>query len=264
MKTFVHSGNLGDVVFSIPTIQYLSVNEGAVVYVKAANYVFGNQYDAIKDLLLQQDGIKEVHPFYPSDGNWNYFNWPGLKYDYDLDRARLQAMRGRIHIVKRYFDAFGIDEDHRKPFLKIDEDYKRDEKFALIHLTDRWNGLQYDWKKIYNEAKQRHEKIYFIGFVGEHMEFTIRYGEIEHIITENLLEMARLVRDCEAIYCNQGVALTLAQGLGKEYYLVMNGMKTNCHLGTENEHLLGTEYLIPNHTLIIGARPDSHLNHIFK
>src|SRR6187549_3233261 len=97
---FVHSGNSGDIVFSIPTINYLICGEKkAIVYIKAANYVYGNQYDFVKDLLIQQDGIKEVHPFIPTDGNWNYFNWPGLKYDYDLDDARRQHMRGRIHIV---------------------------------------------------------------------------------------------------------------------------------------------------------------------
>ncbi len=263
---FTHSGNSGDIVFSIPTINHLTGGEKkGIVYIKAARYVYGDQFTFVKDLLLQQDGIKEVHPFVSlTPDGWGYEKWGGLKYDYDLDQARRQSMRGRIHIVKRYFDQFGIKEDHTKPFLGIDNDYKRDEKFALIHLTDRWNGLQYDWKKIYNESKKKHDKIYFIGFVGEHFEFTIRYGDIEHIQTETLIDLARLIRDCEALYCNQGVALTIAQGLGKEYYLVMNGTKTNCHLGTTNEHLLGREYLLPNHTLILGARPDSHLNHIFK
>ncbi len=262
---FTHSGNSGDIVFSIPTINHLTGGEKkGIVYIKAAKYIYGNQYDFVKDLLIQQDGIKEVYPFVPLDGNWNYEKWGGLKFDYDLDTARRQFMRGRIHIIKRYFDQFGIKEDHKKPFLKIDDHYKRKEKYALIHLTDRWNGLQYDWKKIYHEAKQRHDKVYFVGFVGEHMEFTIRFGEIEHIQTETLLDLARLIRDCECLYSNQGVALTIAQGLGKNYWLTRNGLKTNCHLGTHNEGLLGHEYLMPNHTLILGAKPDSHLNHIFK
>jgi hypothetical protein len=177
----------------------------------------------------------------------------------------MQNQRGRIHIVKRYFDAFGIQADHTKPFLKID-DLPSGLKgtFALIHLTPRWNGLQYDWKKIYSEAKEKYKHVFFIGFTSEHLDFTLRYGEIIDLITNDLLEMARFIRDCAALYCNQGVALTIAQGLGKEYYLVKNGTKTNCHLHTPNEHLLGAEYLALNHTFSDMDRPDSHLQTRFK
>lgn len=259
MSIFCHSGNAGDVIFSIPTINHLVNHEKkAILYIKTARYVYGNQYTFLREFLLQQDGIKEVHPFTPSDPNdWNYFKWPGLNYDYDLDHARLQRQRGRIHIVKRYFDQFGINKDHTKPFLKIDDEEKRNERFALIHLTPRWNGLQYDWGRIYEEAKERHSKVYFVGFISEHLDFTIRYGDIEHLQTDNILELARLVRDSEAYYCNQNVGLTLAQGLGKEYYLAKNGMKTNCCLYTPNEHLFGTDYLIPGNTL--NMLPDSHI-----
>lgn len=273
---FTHSGNSGDIVFCIPTIQALCKRHSsdAILYIKASKYVYGNQYDFVKYLLLQQDSIKEVHPFVPINADdWNYEKWPGLKFDYDLDQARRQQGKGRIHIIKRYFDEFGIKEDHTKPFLKVDNDYKRDEKFALIHLTDRWNSLRYDWKKIYTEALKRHEKVYFIGFVGEHFEFTIRYGDIEHIITETLLDLARLIRDSEALYCNQGVALTIAQGLGKEYYLAPSwdgqmpmiagrNYKTNTLIRTPNEHLFGKDYLIPDHKLVLKGKPDSHINFI--
>jgi hypothetical protein len=259
--TFTHSGNAGDIIYSIPTIKHLAGSEPSILHIKAAKYVHGNQFEFVNDLLLQQ-GITEVHPFIPSDGNWNYYNWPGLNYDYDLDDARHQRKRGVIHIVKRYFDQFGIKKDHITPWLKVDEAYKRNDKYALIHLTPRWNGLQYDWRRIYKEALQRHGKVYFIGFEMEWLDFSMRYGAIEHIATETLLDITRLIRDAEALYCNQGVCLTVAQGLGKEYWLVKNGDKTNCHIGTNNEHLIGFDYLIPDHTLGAVTKPDSHINYI--
>jgi len=258
---FTHSGNSGDIVYSIPTIHHLTNGEKkAIVYIKAAKYVHGNQYDFVKELLLEQDCIKEVHPFVPENKeDWAYFRWPGLKFDYDLDTARYQRQRGRIHIVKRYFDQFGINKDHKQPWLKVDSYYKREGRYALIHLTPRWSGLQYDWKRIYDEALQRHGTVYFIGFVHEWLDFTIRFGAIQHLSTESLLDIARLIRDCEALYSNQGVCLTIAQGLGKDYYLVKNADKTNCLLFTPNEHLYGREYLSPDHTFTAGMLPDSHL-----
>jgi hypothetical protein len=44
--------------------------------------------------------------------------------------------------------------------------------------------------------------------------------------------------------------------------LVKNGDKTNCHIGTNNEHLIGFDYLIPDHTLGAVTKPDSHINYI--
>lgn len=257
-----HSGNAGDIIFSLPTIHHLCNGEKkATLYIKSKLYVYGNQCDFVKDFLLLQPSIEKVIPFVPSDNNWAFYNWPGLKFDYDLDTARLQGQRGRIHIIKRYFDAFKIYKDHRQPFLTIDvgESLKPNEKFALIHVTPRWNSLQYDWAKIYAQALERHGKVYFVGFESEWLDFSLRYSPIENIHTENLLEIARLIRDCEALYCGQGVCLTIAQGLGKEYWLVKNGRKTNCHLGTSNEHLIGSEMLLANHTFSELERPDSHL-----
>lgn len=257
---FCHSGNSGDVIFSLPTIHHLTGGQKiATLYIKRAKYVYGDQYSFCKDFLLQQDCIKEVLPYDPPNAeDWNYFRWPGIRFDYDLDIARHQRNRGRIHIVKRYFDAFGIQTDHTRPWLKIDDENKINHKYALIHLTPRWNGLQYNWAKIFYEAEQRHGKVFFIGFFEEFRDFINRYNVLSmDFPTKNLLEMARLIRDCEALYCNQGVALTIAQGLGKEYYLVRNGTKTNCHLFTSNEHLLGAEYLAPYNTL--NMPPDSHI-----
>lgn len=236
-----HSGNSGDIVFSIPTINHLvNYQKQAIVYIKAVKFItpYNDQYEFVKDLLLLQPGVKHVLPYVPPDDNWSYFWWPGLKPDYDLDEARHQRERGIHHIVKRYYDAFKIQKDHTLPFLVVDNEKQRTGGYALIHLTPRWRQGRVDWHKVFLEAKKRHTKVYFVGFQTEWLDFTIKYGEIEHLPTENLLELARLVRDCEAVYCNQGVILTLAQGLGKEYYLEQNYPKTNCLLFTPNEHIL--------------------------
>lgn len=243
---FSHSGNIGDVLYSVPTINYLTGGEKkAILYLKAAKYELGDQYEALRDLLLQQNGIKEVIPFIPENKeDWNWFRWPGLKMDYDLDLARGQSGKGRIHIIKRYFDTFGIKKDHKiVPFLKLDSFFKREERYALISLSPRWHGYLVNWKKIYEEAKEKHGKVYFTGFISEWLTFQRLFGQIEHIAAENMLKVARLIRDCEALYCNQGPALVIAQGLGKKYYLAPNRppgsfMRTNCILGTENENIL--------------------------
>lgn len=237
VKTFLHSGGLGDIIYSLPTIKALG---GGIVYVKPHNHrhPYGNLYELMKDILLAQDYILDVRPYVPDNGNWEFFQYrKDTPIDYDLDLARLQKKRGLIHIVKRHLDAFNVDlPGWQNPWLQVDDFYPMNEDYTLIHLTERWRGdMLIDWTKVLHSIKG---KVYFIGFTYEHLDFTIRHGHIEHLQTDNIIHMARLVRDCKALYCNQSVALTIAQGLGKEYYLEQKPSKTNCLLLTPNENIL--------------------------
>lgn len=244
---FTHSGHLGDVIYSLPTISYfVGGQKEAVLYIKERNErdlpnLKYTQYDALAELMKQQPCIKEVHPFAPHDNNWSDHYWPGLKFDIDLDDARYQRQRGLIFHLKRYFDQFNVPLDYKKcfPFLKIDDEYPAKIRYALFHVTARWHGYAYDWKLKVNEARMKYDRIYFTGYEEDHQEFQTRYNVIiDHLKTKDLLELARLIRDCQAIYCNQNSALVIAQGLQKEYFLCRNINKTNCHAGTFNEHIL--------------------------
>src|SRR6186713_1910265 len=102
-KTFRHGGKIGDVIFSLPVIRELG---GGIVYLpESTPDACNNLYSGLKDLLEEQPYIKEVRE-YPS---WLPYMQlvPDIHIDYDLDRARMQTLKGVIHIVKRYLDAFG-------------------------------------------------------------------------------------------------------------------------------------------------------------
>src|ERR1043165_8558277 len=105
MKTFRHGGKIGDTIFSLPTIRELG---GGILYLPEKTPDGCNAlYSSLKELLLQQSYIKEVRE-YPSGLPYMELA-PGIPIDYDLDRARLQQLKGRIHLVKRYMDAFDVN-----------------------------------------------------------------------------------------------------------------------------------------------------------
>ena len=205
------------------------------------------QYDAIKDLLLLQPYIKQVERFIPPPGfDYSPMSWPGMihKINYDLDRSRLQMGRKYIFHVQRYFDTFGITEDWRNyiPWLTIDEENKRTDNYAIFHITDRWHGFFPDWLREFENAKDKYDKVFFTGYYHDYIKF-IDYYKISvkwlpHLPTGTLLDLARVVRDAQAVYCNQNCALVIAQGLGKKYYLARNADRTHCHTLLENEILL--------------------------
>lgn len=236
---FLTSGSLGDIIYALPTIRALG---GGTLYVKESYFwpPYGNLFTAIKDLMFQQDCIQDVKP-YP--GNLPPFHYDStIHIDYDLDLALNQPMRGRNHNIKSCLNAFGIsNQDWDKPFLKVEgfnnwfagQPLK---EYSLIQLTPRWRDhSQINWERAYMKIPGY---VYFVGFKDEHVDFMDKYGYIGHLETANILELAILIRDCQALYCNQSVGLTIAQGLGKKYWLEQKPTKTNVLMYTPNENIL--------------------------
>lgn len=228
MKIAATSGGLGDIVYSIPVMRELGVG---IVYVKENWYHHPglSLYSAIKN-LLEKEGF-EVRPTNP--------NYPvcrfdkKIKYDYNLDRFRKQPLRGKIHIQENMRRSFRIPLQPAEPWLKM---HTEDKGYNLIHLTERWRDRsEVDWKKLLREIKQ---PVFFLGLQYEWLDFQLKYGDIEWWETTDILDMCHAVANCSALYCNQSVALTLAQGLGKEYWLEVKPGKTNVLLYTKNENLL--------------------------
>lgn len=227
------SGGCGDIIYSIPVMKKLGVTR---IYVKENWYrpPYHSLYSVMRDLL-------KMHCFevLPTPGGYDPMNYePGLNLDFDMDRFRLQPKRGKNHIMVSMLTYFGLSNNGwQKPWLTITGESGKDlNSYNLINLTPRWrDNSRVNWRRIFENIKG---PAYFIGFPEEHDAFCRLYGQIEHLPTDNILHMAQLIRDCQALYCNQSVALTIAQGLGKCYFLEVKPGKTNTLMYTHNENIL--------------------------
>lgn len=238
-KTFRHGGKIGDVIFSLPAIRELG---GGVIYLPENTPDECNgMYTTLKELLLLQPYIKEVLE-YPS--GYSYMEQaPDILIDYDLDHARKQPAKGRVHIVKRYLDQFRINYPNwKEPWLVVDDKPARIKgPYTLISYTgrhisnERGETSRVNWKRVIDSIPG---PICFIGLSHEHLSFRAQCAPIMWAQTENMLEVARLIRDCDALYCNQSSALAICQGLGKTYHLDVKPGKTNCLMYTKNEYIL--------------------------
>jgi hypothetical protein len=245
MKTFRHGGKIGDVIFSLPTIRELG---GGILYLPERTPDACNDlYGSLKDLLLQQPYIKEVRE-YPSGLPYMELA-PDIHIDYDLDRARLQPLKGVIHIVKRYMDAFGINYPNwKEPWLNVEQKpfqrtwWNTPDEYVLINYTGRHIvndqmkiKSKVDWNRVIRSIKKT---VYFVGHESEYLTFVEHFTDLPFLHTANLYELALLIKGADSIYCNQSACLALAQSLSKKYYLDVKPFKTNCLLNTSNEHIL--------------------------
>jgi hypothetical protein len=244
-KTFRHGGKVGDCIFALPAIRELG---GGILYLpEQTPDGCSALYSSLKDLLLQQSYIKEVRE-YPSGLPYMELA-PEIHIDYDLDRARLQPLKGVIHIVKRYMDAFGVNYPNwKEPWLTVGQKpfertwWNIPDEYVLINYTGRHIvneqlkiTSRVNWTEVIKSIKK---PVYFVGHENEYHNFVNRFTGLPFLKTDNLLQLALLIKGAHSIYCNQSSVLALAQSMAKQYYLDVKPHKTNCLLYTNNEHLL--------------------------
>lgn len=224
------SGGAGDLVYYIQILKQLSVD---TIYVKENFYhpPHGNLCQTMKRIMESQ-GFEIL----PTSGAYPIFQFdPVLKFDYNLDNFRKQHGRGMRHIMERMAAHFKVKYSF-KPWLQNIPDSDLPKPYTIIHLTERWRqGSKVDWKKVLHSIEG---KVYFTGFQHEWVDFCNSVGNVEWLPTNDIYDMAVLINGASSVYCNQSIALTLAQGLGKEYWLERKPGKKNTLMFTKNEHLL--------------------------
>lgn len=229
MKTAACTGGIGDIVYSIPVLRLLNVTK---LYVKENFYVDGRSMYSVTKPLLATQGIEVL----PTKGGLPFQEYePGLQFDYDIDAFREMQNRDTMHIIRNMMLRFRCYKPNwNKPFL-FDIPVS-DSNYNLIFLSDRWReNSKVNWLELYARIKK---PVYFIGLAEDHNNFCVNYGAIQWKCTYDLLEMANLIAGCSNLYTNQSVALTIAQGLGKNYYLELKPRKSNTRFYTRNEHIL--------------------------
>lgn len=246
--TFLHSGGCGDIIYSLP---YVRMRGGGVMYIKPQNNYNNvtDNYQAMKDLLLAQDYISVVSE-YPLTAIHELH--PDFHIDYDLDEFRKAPNIAHHNLMMAYFHGSGIGFDaasRTQPWIRVQEmsPYQLDSQvsgnwgkpFALIHRTLRYQDPNLNWGRYLENMKEKYgEEIYFLGLPHEHDEFCNRWGTVRRLRTPTIMEMAQVIAKCDALWCNQSVALTLAQAMGKTYYLEVAPDHSNTIMKTPNETLL--------------------------
>jgi len=228
------TGGIGDIVYSIPVMRKLGIT---TVYVKENFYPpgLGSMYTVCKPLLEHQ-GIECL----PTSGAYPFSSFePGLKYDYDLDAWRCMSGRDRVHIIKNMCLYYRVSIDGwNRPWLN-GFDIRNFENYSLIFLTQRWReNSKVSWPLVARQHNLTANNAAFIGHPGDYALWVTQYFQLPHWVTPTLYDMACIIASCKALYCNQGVALTIAQGLGKPYWLEVKPGKSNTLMYTSNEHIL--------------------------
>lgn len=236
MNTFYHSGKLGDIIYSLPTIHALGGGSLILNYWEQSP-----EYLAIAPLLFQQ-GIEDVRPLYPPHG-------PERENFVDLSRFRLHPQSGKIHIVNAHLHMANAGK-HAYPFpqpwLKVPEkapymsyipgmDFRianrvTNEPYAIVSVTSRYRDNCFSWSGELNKLRRLLgdnfiKNIYFMGNRNEYQASLFHYEgkrtgglfPVRFLETANLAQAAYFIFHAKYFSSNQNSLLAIRQGFGLPY-----------------------------------------------
>lgn len=219
---FSHSGDIGDIIYSLPTIKKLG---GGNVFLKTKTIdkpfktkFNENSFKIIKPLLESQDYIKSV----------NIYN--GEKIDYDLDIFRYFSDLSFTNLAEIYTNIFALDKNIiNKKWLNVKANKKHP---VIINKTNRYLNGGEDYNGIIETYGK--ENCAFVGLESEYRDFIKKHKNIDYIQTNNLLELAQIIKGCSIFVGNQSSPYAIAEGLKKDSILFICSICPNCIFEREN------------------------------
>jgi hypothetical protein len=267
VQSFLHSGSLGDVIFSLPLI---IKKGGGDIYLKNKHQysAIDKQYKSLYRLLKSQPYINNAILYKDEFGIKTYREGSAneidtdieVKYDnsveldYDLDYFRNSPKLFEEQLVFSYFRVWKENPTNTPfPYILLKEDYKfntpelninvkiPEEKFNVFHITQRYrDGVDYDWEKCIKNQKYKN---YYTGLKSEYDAFIKEYNVKDDIIfygdkVKDLYDMAWMIKKCEDFYCNPSAPHSIAMALQKKFHIAINPNIKNVLTGMPNEIVL--------------------------
>lgn len=105
----------------------------------------------------------------------------------------------------------GIGHDFKAddPWLKIAPSEKTRGR-VVISRSERYRNPFFNWKSVVHKYGER---LVFIGLPHEHREFCIKFGTVEHLTTNDYLEVAEAIAGSLLFIGNQSSPMAVAEGL---------------------------------------------------
>jgi hypothetical protein len=203
--TVKHSGNVGDIIYSLPVVKQLGIdrNDKVHFYLNPIDDRMSQSLaNSIIPLLTHQDYICGA-TIYDKE-----------HVDYDLDKFRnyQHSNLGQMHC-----NIFGYDYsilDSPSIVVKPELVYDLKTYNIIVNRTQRYNNDSFPWENVLNE-KYGNETKGFVGFPREYEIFKDKFNisNIEYIHTDDFLQIAWLISKSDIFIGNCSSPYAIAEGL---------------------------------------------------
>jgi len=224
---FHHSGDLGDIIYALPTIAALG---GGMLYLspqvtpmRVRQSPTQASTDSLATLLQHQPAI------------WStvYTESKPFSTDYDLNQFRRAWTEHRAirdeSIVQMVAHTFGVEASGSEPWLtvpKIDPINR-----IIVSRSERYHSEPFPWFKLVAAHKDR---MLFVGLPTEHEKFCRMFGQVEYRKTATILELAQVIQAGRCFIGNQSAPMAIALGVGQNVIQEVWPGNPNCRLPRDN------------------------------
>jgi len=197
MKWFSHSGDLGDIIYSLPTIR--AAGGGKLILFdypgRTAHGMSVEKMERLRPLLEQQPYIHGVE-------------WSDTRIDCALNGFR-DHCRDHGNLMDAHLATHGFSWEHRESKW-LDVPCHKYGLPVVIARSARYHNPRFPWKRIVEKYKK---VAGFVGTLQEHKDFTAEFGHVDFIEAGNFLELAQVIDGSQLFIGNQSAPGALSHGL---------------------------------------------------
>lgn len=231
MKTYSHSGNLGDIIWSLPTIKHFGSGELNLIPGGIPNairkYNNGPVFPEYEGRLSQKD-FDMVAPLLEAQPYITGLTFEKNKpFDYDLDLFRGTVVQAFTkNFIETFAQTFNTPVDY-SPWLTVTP--KKIAKFVVTR-TLRYHSTKTTtiptWIKLLRDNNVVNEGV-FVGLPDEHKHFQEVFNvEIPYYKVNDFLELAEVIAGADTFISNATFAYGIAKGLGKKSILELRSVES--------------------------------------
>ena len=210
--TYYHSGDLGDIIYSLPAIRELGGGDLLLGPDNRTNMATREKMTLSRHMLIQP--LLEVQPFLHAVDH-ELMMPKDVTYDLNQMRQLLRShrldMTPGMNLARCYLQAFGLELDNdSKPWLTVPS--PKEVAPVVIARSPRYRDQTFRWDRVVAEY---HGQCIFVGSTEEHADFTKQWGPVPYHPTADLLELAQVIAGARLFVGNQSLPYAIAEGLKK-------------------------------------------------
>lgn len=209
MISFSHSGDVGDLIYSLPAIKAICEKENTKAEIALWPHPSGNTRDPMTVERAHNVGVLlNTQPYINS---WRFFNRPvKVRYNFDEWRAKYD---GFSNIAHSQCSHFGVDpsvcDEHWIDVNPVKMMLGKEQLKVCVIRSHRYRQHSFPWI----EVAEKFPDAAVLGSTGEAEEMLYLYGFWNHPKTETMLEMASVIAGCDIVVTNQTAARAIAEGI---------------------------------------------------
>ena len=207
---FRHSGNSGDLIYSIPTMYALAGGKPIHLHLNLGmRGHYGKKPHPLGNLMLNEKMVAMLQPLLLAQKDFATVDvLKDQTVDYNLDLIREYPFPlNRGNIARWYFYIFAVNYDLGKAWLKVQPDTSMTD-YIVVARSQRYRQPLIDYSFL-----QQYKKIAFVGVPQELEDMRLMLPGIEYRPVENFLELARVIAGSKLFIGNQSFPFSIAEAL---------------------------------------------------